>query len=88
MKVTKSGRLLSVLRCGECFGEMSYIKEGETPRHASVEAITEVVVAELGAAEAASGVDSLGQSHLMRALLNTLVDRLACADSRISRVIS
>ncbi len=88
VKVTKSGRLLSVLRRGECFGEMSYIKEGETPRHASVEAITEVVVAELGAAEAASGVDSLGQSHLMRALLNTLVDRLAFADSRISRVIS
>ena len=47
-----------------------------------------VVVAELGAAEAAIGVDSLGQSHLMRALLNTLVDRLAFADSRISRVIS
>ena len=88
VKVTKSGRLLSVLRRGECFGEMSYIKEGETPRHASVEAITEVVVAELGAAEAAIGVDSLGQSHLMRALLNTLVDRLAFADSRISRVIS
>jgi serine/threonine protein kinase len=88
VKVTKSGRLLSVLRGGECFGEMSYIKAGETPRHASVEAITEVVVAELGATEAASGVDSLGQSHLMRALLNTLVDRLAFADSRISRVIS
>jgi CRP-like cAMP-binding protein len=67
---------------------MGYIKAGETPRHATVEAITEVVVAELGAAEAEAGVGDVAQSHLMRALLNTLVDRLAFADSRISRVIS
>ena len=33
-------------------------------------------------------VGDVAQSHLMRALLNTLVDRLAFADSRISRVIS
>jgi len=88
VKVTKAGRLLSILRSGECFGEMSYIKAGETPRHATVEAMTEVVVAELGAAEAKAGVGYFAQSHLMRALLNTLVDRLAFADSRISRVIS
>jgi CRP-like cAMP-binding protein len=88
VKVTKGGRLLSILRAGECFGEMSYIKAGETPRHATVEAMTEVVVAELGAAEAAGGIGDVAQSHLMRALLNTLVDRLAFADSRISRVIS
>ena len=88
VKVTKGGRLLSILRSGECFGEMSYIKAGETPRHATVEAMTDVVVAELGAAEAGARVGDVAQSHLMRALLNTLVDRLAFADSRISRVIS
>ena len=88
VKVTKAARLLSILRNGECFGEMSYIKAGETPRHATVEAITEVMVAELGAAEANAGVGYFAQAHLMRALLNTLVDRLAFADSRISRVIS
>jgi len=88
VKVTKAGRLLSILRSGECFGEMGYIKAGETPRHATVEAMTDVVVAELGAAEASTGVGYFAQSHLMRALLNTLVDRLAFADSRISRVIS
>jgi serine/threonine protein kinase len=88
VKVTKAGRLLSILRSGECFGEMSYIKEGGTPRHATVEAITEVVVAELGAAEASNGIGYFAQTHLMRALLNTLVDRLAFADSRISRVLS
>ncbi len=88
VKVTKGGRLLSILRAGECFGEMGYIKAGETPRHATVEAMTDVVIAELGAAEANAGVGDVAQSHLMRALLNTLVDRLAFADSRISRVIS
>lgn len=88
VKVTKSGRLLGLLRHGECFGEMSFIKAGETPRQATIETMTETVVAELGAAEAEAGIGTEAQSHLMRALLNTLVDRLAFADSRIARVIS
>ena len=88
VKVTKGARLLSIVRSGECFGEMGYIKAGATPRQATVEAMTEVVVAELGAKEAAAGVGDVAQSNLMRALLNTLVDRLAFADNRISRVIS
>jgi serine/threonine protein kinase len=88
VKVTRGGRLLSILRSGECFGEMSYIKAGESPRHATVEAMTEVVVAELGNAEVQAGVGTVAQSHLMRALLNTLVDRLAFADRRILRVVS
>jgi serine/threonine protein kinase len=88
VKVTKVGRMLSVLRSGEIFGEMSYIKAGETPRHATVETLTEVMIAELGAAEATSGIGNVAQSHLVRALLNTLVDRLEFADRRILRVVS
>jgi hypothetical protein len=67
---------------------MSYIKAGETPRHATVETLTEVMIAELGAAEATSGIGNVAQSHLVRALLNTLVDRLEFADRRILRVVS
>jgi serine/threonine protein kinase len=88
VKVTKGGRMLSILRSGEIFGEMSYIKAGATPRHATVETLTEVLIAELGAAEADAGIGNVAQSHLMSALLNTLVDRLEFADRRILRVVS
>ena len=88
VKVTKAGRLLTILRAGECFGEMSYIKAGAVPREATVEALTEVVVAELGASETAAGISDAVQTLLMRALLNTLVDRLAFADNRIARIIN
>jgi hypothetical protein len=88
VKVTKGGRLLSILRSGECFGEMSYIKGGESLRHATVETITEAVVAELDMATPGAGIGEVAQTHLMRALLNTLVDRLAFADRRILRVVS
>jgi serine/threonine protein kinase len=88
VKVTKGGRLLSILRSGECFGEMSYIKAGTAPRHATVESMTEVVVAEFTPSADEPGISDIAESHLMRALLNTLVDRLAFADRRILRVVS
>jgi serine/threonine protein kinase len=47
VKVIKQGRLLSVLSAGECFGEMAYIKAGALPRQASVESMTDTVLAEL-----------------------------------------
>ena len=83
-KVTKQGRLLNVMRAGECFGEMAYIKSGAVPRQASVESITDVLIAEF----APSSYDSLGkgcQLHLSLALLHTVVDRLMLADERIAR---
>jgi serine/threonine protein kinase len=46
VKVTKKGRLLSMIHEGECFGEMGFIRGGEEPREATVEAVTDVVVAE------------------------------------------
>ena len=45
-KVTKKNRLLNMVNGGECFGEMAYIGGGEQPRHATVEAMSELVVAE------------------------------------------
>jgi serine/threonine protein kinase len=88
VKVTKLGRLLNILRAGECFGEMGYIKAGAAPRQATVETLTEVVVAELGVADIEARIGAITNSKLMFALLNTLVDRLAFADQRIARVVS
>ncbi len=88
VKVTKQGRLLNVLRTGECFGEMSYIKGSCTPRQATVESMTEVVVAEISRNALEERINPICRMHITLALLNTLVDRLALADSRISQIIN
>ena len=88
VKVTKQGRLLNVLRAGECFGEMSYIKGSEMPRQATVESMTEVIVAEIARDALEERMNASCRMNILRALLNTLVDRLALADSRISRIIN
>jgi eukaryotic-like serine/threonine-protein kinase len=88
VKVTKQGRLLNVLRTGECFGEMSYIKGSTTPRQATVESITEIVIAEFSREAIEKRVNANCRTNIILALLNTLVDRLALADARISRIIN
>jgi len=83
-KATRQGRVLNLIGAGECFGEMSYIRGGEMPRHATVESLTEVVFAEFESAALESMSDSC-QVHFMRALVRTLVERLELANSRVSQ---
>ena len=85
VKVTKHGRLLGTLKGGECFGEMSYIRGGVLPRQATVESLTEVVIAELKSADLERISDGC-QLRFARALMRTLVDRLALANIRMSQV--
>ena len=82
LKVTKQGRLLNLLRTGEYFGEMAYAKAGGMVRQATVEAVSDVLIAEFEP----GSIQKLGkdcQLHLALALMHTLVDRLALADERI-----
>jgi serine/threonine protein kinase len=83
-KATKQGHVLNLIGAGECFGEMSYIRGGDMPRHATVESLTEVVFAEFESA-ALERMSSNCQLHFMRALVRTLVERLELANSRISQ---
>ena len=84
VKVIRQGRLLNTIDQSECFGEMAYIRGGDLPRHATVESMTDVVLAELE--PAALGRMSLGaQLALTRALVRNVVDRLELANSRLSR---
>ena len=87
LKITKQGHLLNIIGAGECFGEMSYIRGGELPRQATVESMTDVIVAEFDAA-ALVRLSPKCQNQFTLALLRTLVDRLALAGIRISRVIN
>ncbi len=84
VKVTKQGRLLNMIHEGECFGEMAFIRGGEEPRHATVETLTEVVVAEFQP-EVLDKLSQSAQLHLTRALVRNAVERLALANTRLGR---
>jgi len=83
-KVTKQGRLLNMVNDGECFGEMSYIAGGKEPRHATVEPLTELLLAEFEPA-ALERMSMGAQLQLTRALVRNVVDRLVLANTRIAR---
>lgn len=83
-KVTKEGRLLGTLSEGACFGEMAYIKGGAIPRQATVESITDLVVAEFDA-ETLQETSVNCRLQLTTALLHAMVDRLSMANERLAR---
>ena len=84
VKVTKHSRLLGVLSAGECFGEMAYIKGGVLPRQASVESMTDAVLAEFDPA-ALQKTSANCQLAMTTSLLHAMVDRLASANERLAR---
>ena len=84
VRVTRKGRLLNTIDERECFGEMAYIRGGELTRHATVESVTDVLVAEFEP-EALAKMSIGAQYYLMRALVRNLVDRLELANTRLVR---
>ncbi len=82
-KVTLGGRLLNMVNGGEYFGEMSWITAGEQPRHATVQSMTDCLLAEFE--PPALDRMSLGaQLQLTRALVRNVTERLALANTRIA----
>ena len=82
-RVTKQGRLLNTVNEGECFGEMGFIRGGEEPRHATVSASTDVLVAEFEP-ETFDKMSHEAQLHVTRALVRNVVERLIVANQRLS----
>jgi len=83
-KVTMQGRLLNMINEGECFGEMAWIRGGDMMRHATVDSMTELLVAKFRP-EALAKMELSAQLHLTRALVRNLVDRLDLANTRLAR---
>jgi CRP-like cAMP-binding protein len=83
VKVVKQGRLLNVLRTGAYLGEMAHVKAGLIPRQATVETLTDALIAEFRPG-AMKKLSVNCQLQLSLSLLNTVVDRLAFADERIA----
>ncbi len=83
VKIVKQGRLLNVLRTGSYFGEMAHVKAGGIPRQATVETMTDALIAEFRPS-AMKKLSVNCQLQLSQSLLNTVVDRLMFADERIA----
>jgi eukaryotic-like serine/threonine-protein kinase len=83
VKVTRGNRLLNTINEGECFGEMAFIRGGEEPRHATVSAFTDVLIAEF-LPETLEKMSHQAQLHVTRALVRNVVDRLVLANERLT----
>ena len=87
VKVLKGGRLLNVLKAGECFGEMAYLGKQKFQRSASVVAMGDILVLEIRA-ETLTRASELCRHHFHGAFLELLVDRLAMANVRLSQFLA
>jgi serine/threonine protein kinase len=82
-KVTFQQKLLNLVNQSEFIGEMAWVGSGGATRQATVDAMTELLVAEY-APEALAAISLGAQLHLTRALVRNLADRLALANTRIA----
>jgi CRP-like cAMP-binding protein len=64
---------------------MAYIWAGEMPRHATADAMTNLLLAEFERT-AMENMSTGAQLHLTRALTRNVVDRLAMANQRLANV--
>jgi CRP-like cAMP-binding protein len=83
-KVTRNGRLLNVVRAGEWVGDIAFARRGNVARSATVEPLTDAVIAEL-TSEAVASLSAPCQLHLMRALMGDMAERLAMSEQRSMR---
>ena len=87
VKVTKQGKLLNLLRVGDCFGEMTYLGNKQFQRTASVISSTDITVIEIRA-ESLEKASDLCRHHFNGAFLEMLVDRLSMANTRLSQLLA
>jgi serine/threonine protein kinase len=83
VKVHRQGRLLNMVGAGEFFGEMAYIWSGEQPRHATADAMSDLLLAEF-TTEAVQQMSAGAQLQLTRSLLRNAVDRLVLSNQRVA----
>jgi serine/threonine protein kinase len=86
VEVTKSERLLNVLKAGECFGEMSYLGTKDFHRSATVTAQNDITLIEVADEALAQSTESC-RNRFNAAFLQLLVDRLQSANIRVSQLL-
>jgi eukaryotic-like serine/threonine-protein kinase len=86
VKITKQGKLLNILRTGECFGEMAYLGKRAFERTASVIAVNDITVIEITAGALAQATEGC-KNAFNGAFLELLVSRLEAANTRLSQLL-
>jgi len=84
VKIVRQNRLLNMVNAGEFFGEMAYIWGGELPRHATSDALSDLLLGEFEP-EAVARMSPNAQLQLNKALMRNVVDRLALANQRLGQ---
>jgi serine/threonine protein kinase len=82
-KVTRQGKTLGVQGAGHCFGEMCYIRQGSTPRTATVTATAPVTLLKIKPDSLRNASENC-QARFNQAFLHTLVDRLTQANIQLA----
>ena len=85
VKIVRQNRLINMVNAGEFFGEMGYIYGGEAPRHATADAMTDLLLTEFEP-QAVQEMSMGAQLQLLKALTRNVVDRLALANQRLATV--
>ena len=86
VKVTKNDRVLSVLKAGECFGEMAYLGRRQFKRSASVASVSEITAIEIRA-DALNAATESCRHQFTAAFLELLVARLEAGNVRLAQLL-
>lgn len=87
VRVVKQGRLLSLLRRGDCFGEMAHLSEHEFVRSTDVIAKSDTVLIEINPDKLVCASTGC-RFQFSDAFLRMLVRRLAGANKRLSHLLA
>jgi hypothetical protein len=85
VKVVKDGKLLNVLKEGDCFGEMAYLSGDRARRSASIISVSEVQLLKIQSTQ----LDALSegcQLRFNREFLRTLIERLTWTSTVLAQV--
>ena len=85
VKVTKRGKLLNLLRSGECFGEMAYLSKSANLRSADVTVTSPAKIISVPTKNLERASEAC-RNKFDSAFLEILVDRLSMANLRLSGV--
>ena len=85
VKVIKDGKLLNVLKDGDCFGEMAYLSGDKARRTASIIAVSEVQLLKVQDVQLEQLSDAC-QLRFNRQFLKTLIERLAWTSNVLAQV--
>ncbi len=84
VKVMKDGRLLNVLRDGDCFGEMAYLSGDKARRSATISAVSEVQLIKIQDVQL-EHLSEACQLRFNRVFLRTLIERLTWTSDALAQ---